>query len=397
MPATNAAIPKPASFVLLTLIPEAAAARSFERTASIRCPRLERTLATRRARRIVADEDEDAEHGARQVVVDAAEGRVRAEVEAPELGLRDRRARRPAAPASVEEAELLEREGGRQRDDHQADAAHSERGDGDQQPDNGRRGGADQQRDGELGPDASEVGRQMRHREARDAGERELHHGDLPDEADDDHEREADDDAEERVDQRLAEVVREHDQADDAGEQGDPAPPAEPLRARHGWRRLSTISPRPGRLAPRRKSATTMTGRRTARAAPQRCAPSSVGNQVCVDQYWSSDWNTPIARPAKHATKNDVNPARSAAARAGTTWNAIVRESSVTRAPRARRARRRRRSRARCSRARGGRATGPRASRRPRSPRPLASRDRTASSGTVPPAPRRRRSRSRRA
>ena len=32
----------------------------------------------------------------------------------------------------------------------------------------------------------------------------------------------------------------------------------------------------------------------------------------------------PIARPAKHAMKNDVKPARSAAASAGTTWKASV-------------------------------------------------------------------------
>ena len=32
----------------------------------------------------------------------------------------------------------------------------------------------------------------------------------------------------------------------------------------------------------------------------------------------------PIARPAKHAMKNDVNPASSAAASAGTTWKASV-------------------------------------------------------------------------
>ena len=37
----------------------------------------------------------------------------------------------------------------------------------------------------------------------------------------------------------------------------------------------------------------------------------------------------PIARPAKHAMKNDVKPARSAAARAGTTWNASVCASSA--------------------------------------------------------------------
>ena len=53
MPATKAAMPNPASFVLRTLMPAAAAARSFERTASIRCPRLDRrTLATSSAMRM---------------------------------------------------------------------------------------------------------------------------------------------------------------------------------------------------------------------------------------------------------------------------------------------------------------------------------------------------------
>ena len=39
----------------------------------------------------------------------------------------------------------------------------------------------------------------------------------------------------------------------------------------------------------------------------------------------------PIARPAKHAMKNDVKPARSAAASAGTTWKASVCASSAMR------------------------------------------------------------------
>ena len=39
----------------------------------------------------------------------------------------------------------------------------------------------------------------------------------------------------------------------------------------------------------------------------------------------------PIARPAKHAMKNEVKPARSAAASAGTTWKASVCASSAIR------------------------------------------------------------------
>ena len=94
MPAMNAAMPKPASFVLRTLIPAAAAARSFERTASIRWPRLaRRTLATSRQSSERRREDEEAEDRARELVVQAPEGRVGSQVEAAELRLR-----RPASP-----------------------------------------------------------------------------------------------------------------------------------------------------------------------------------------------------------------------------------------------------------------------------------------------------------
>ena len=91
-------------------------------------------------------------------------------------------------------------------------------------------------------------------------------------------------------------------------------------------------SPRPGRLAPRRNSARTMTRKTKSSGSPRIGAPpESVGNQLCVDQYRISDWTTPIARPAKHAMPNDVNPARRAAASAGTICSASVAESSVTR------------------------------------------------------------------
>ena len=53
----------------------------------------------------------------------------------------------------------------------------------------------------------------------------------------------------------------------------------------------------------------------------------------------------PMASPAKHAMKNDVKPARSAAADAGTTWKASVCASSAMRGARGRRAPLRRRSR----------------------------------------------------
>ena len=99
------------------------------------------------------------------------------------------------------------------------------------------------------------------------------------------------------------------------------------LRSRSGrgtiGSRFSTSSPRPGRLAPRRKRARTMTRKTNSSDSPRIGAPPvSVGNQLCVDQYTRSDWTTPIERPAKQAMKNDVKPASRAAPRAGTTWNA---------------------------------------------------------------------------
>ena len=49
--------------------------------------------------------------------------------------------------------------------------------------------------------------------------------------------------------------------------------------------RFSTSSPRPGRLAPRRNSARTMTRKTKSSGRPGIGAPpSSVGNQLCVDQ-----------------------------------------------------------------------------------------------------------------
>ena len=67
------------------------------------------------------DEDEEPEHRARELVVQAPEGRVGGQVEPAERGLGHGRPLVPAAPALVEEPELLERDRGRERDDHEAD------------------------------------------------------------------------------------------------------------------------------------------------------------------------------------------------------------------------------------------------------------------------------------
>ena len=275
MPATKAAMPKPASFVLRTLIPAAAAARSFERTASIRWPRLDRrTLATSRASRIVAARTRKPKTGLGMLAVQAPE----ATASGRQVERRRASAARPATPRPppqrvVQEPELLERDGRRERDDGEADAADAQRGDRDQQPDDRGGGGADQERDRELRPDPAGVRREVRHREARDAGERELHDGDLADEADDHDEREADQDAEQRVDQRLAEVVREHDQRDDAGDRRDHARPSSRSGRGTAGSRFSTSSPRPGRLAPRRKIARTMTRKTKSSGRPRIGAP----------------------------------------------------------------------------------------------------------------------------
>ena len=117
------------------------------------------------------------------------------QIEPSEVRLLDRRPvlRRPSANWR---SRTLERDGSRERHDDEADAADPQSGDCDEEPDDGGGGGPDQERDRKFRPDASEVRCQVRHGEARDSGERQLHDGDLADEADDHDEREADDDAE---------------------------------------------------------------------------------------------------------------------------------------------------------------------------------------------------------
>ena len=80
-------------------------------------------------------EDEESEHGARDLVVQPSEACVWRKVEPADLRLCDRRAREPATPAHVEEAELLECDGGRERHDHEADAPDPQSRHRDQQTD----------------------------------------------------------------------------------------------------------------------------------------------------------------------------------------------------------------------------------------------------------------------
>jgi hypothetical protein len=100
---------------------------------------------------------------------------MRRQVEPAELRLLDGRASEAAAPAHVQEAELFERDRRCERDDDEADAPDSQGRDCDEQADDRGRERADQKRNRKRRPHPAEVGRQVGHRETRDAGERELH------------------------------------------------------------------------------------------------------------------------------------------------------------------------------------------------------------------------------
>ena len=275
------AIPNAASLTLRTLIPAAAAARSFERTASIRCPRSERRrFATSKPERERDGEHEEAEHRARHLPVETTERSVRAEIEAEDLRLRHRRARAASAPCRVQEDELLDRDGRGERDDGEADAADAQRADGDDEPADRRADRADQHRPrkadavirGEVGED-----------EPRDPGERELDDRDLADVAGDHDEREAHDGRQQRRDQRLPEVVGQHDQRDGRGRRRDQRGVATAGVARGAsGSRCSISSPRLGRLVPRTNMATTISPKTRSGCTPGSATPWSVGNQLKV-------------------------------------------------------------------------------------------------------------------
>ena len=99
---------------------------------------------------------------------------------------------------------------------------------------------------------------EVRDHEARDARERELDDRDLADEARDDHERERHHDPDQRVDQRLAEVERQHDErhrAQDRRAGGRARPRASGEAPRAGAappaRRASAAARRAGTSPPR--------------------------------------------------------------------------------------------------------------------------------------------------
>ena len=95
-----------------------------------------------------------------------------------------------AAPVGLSEDELLDRDGGGERHDREADTAHAQRRDGDQRPTHGGADARDQHAQREADP---VVEAQVGDGEAGDAGEGELDDRDLPDEARDHDEREAHD------------------------------------------------------------------------------------------------------------------------------------------------------------------------------------------------------------
>ena len=93
-------------------------------------------------------------------------------------------------------------------------------------------------------------------------------------------------------------------------------------------RRCSTSSPRVGRLAPRRYMNNTIRTNTTSSYTPGNATPPAVGNHERAVTYWSSEPMIPRPIPAAHAIPNEVKPAISAAASAGTIWSGSVSVSS---------------------------------------------------------------------
>src|SRR3972149_14327 len=94
--------PKAASLTVRTLMPTAAPARPVGG-------------GDERAGRARRGEDDEAEERAGHLPVEPSERCIRAEVQAEQVRLGDRGARRAAPPGRVDEAQLLDSEGGGQR------------------------------------------------------------------------------------------------------------------------------------------------------------------------------------------------------------------------------------------------------------------------------------------
>ena len=283
-------------------MPAAAAARSFERTASIRWPRIDRRTSdqqaeqrsrprARRSRRPGSGACRPAPGRTRRAEVDAEHVRLRdgraAESPPPQRRLTKPNCSIATAAASVTTARLTPRT-------RSAETA-------DEQPEHGRDGAPISGPSG----NAEAVRRSARCEMVKPAtpasasctteiwptkpvittSERQITV------------------AEQRVDQRLAEVEREHDQRDDADDAarsrrpraGAPAgerPAAASRRARRG--------PAGSRRA--RTSRARSRGRRELRQRPEGDAAGSVGNQrLRRGSSRGAIWPTPIARPATQA------------------------------------------------------------------------------------------------
>ena len=161
----------------VTLTPAAAAARSFERTASIWRPKLDRrTLAMSRQSATITARRKKPKTG-----LGSLPSRPRNDESGPRLkpnssGGGTGEAPEPPPQRRSCEPELLDRDRRRQRHDGEADAAHAERGHRHEQPEHRRDRNGDQRRERELD---AEVDRHVRDGVAGHPGQRELDDRDL--------------------------------------------------------------------------------------------------------------------------------------------------------------------------------------------------------------------------
>ena len=90
----------------------------------------------------------------------------------------------------------------------------------------------------------------------------------------------------------------------------------------------STISPRPGIRDPRQNSTTTMIPNASRSVTPGSETPPDCGNQDWADAYWTSEYMMAMPKLAPTAMPNEVNEAMSAAASAGMICSGSVLGSS---------------------------------------------------------------------
>ena len=178
---------------------------------------------SRRSRR-GGGEQHEAQRGADEPAADRAQARRPRRRPSPRIvgsgiGVADA----PTPHVEFVEAELLDRDGGRERHDGEAHAAHAQRG-------RARRGSPSPSRPHREHRRDREAQRrrrcQVRHGEGRDARERDLHERHLAHVAGDDDERQADDRPGERDGDGVALVEGQDEQRDDDGDDADDAPAA---------------------------------------------------------------------------------------------------------------------------------------------------------------------------